>query len=643
MIKRFAPNVAVRIGVAAVFLLAAAGLNADEQDKKQQRQGQQPAPQHQAQAPPVRQAPAAPAPAPRPQAPPPQARREAPRPEPAPTPRPQPAPPQQVRQQPAPAAPVQRAPENPPRQAQQHVAPSTPAQEQRPQPGPPQQVRQQPVPSTPGAVPHPQAAPPRQGQEAMVPGARQGGSTGLPPRANPEVAKNPSRPEVPRFTPKPNVAVDRGPGGKQIVHAPNGSQVHVVGGHVAEVHTHDGAVVRYAPNGARHVEMTRPDGRVVVAHGPGHGYVEHRVVMGDHQVIQRTYLEHGHAAARIYRPFEYRPGVTLDVYTPVRYYHPGFYAFVGTPWVRPIAYGWGWSATPWFGFYAGYFEPAPFYPGPAFWLTDYLVATTLEQAYGDQVAANLAMQPVPQTGQPILTPEIKQEIADEVARQLRQEQAEAQSGGTASYDPFAPGTPHVFVADTSVQAFSGNMSCAINSGDVMEMQGTPAPDTNAVNVLIRASTGTCPAGAVVAVGVQDLMEMQNGMRQTIHQGLGELQKRQGSGGLPTLSADAAAPSALAGWASQLKPDEGVQTELAAVSNESAGAEQEAINGSLSAAPAAAAPGGAARPAIGLGSTIADVTAAFGEPTKTVDLGSKKIYIYKDCKVTFIDGKVVDVD
>ena len=37
-----------------------------------------------------------------------------------------------------------------------------------------------------------------------------------------------------------------------------------------------------------------------------------------------------------------------------------------------------------------------------------------------------------------------------------------------------------------------------------------------------------------------------------------------------------------------------------------------------------------------------MTAALGQPTKTVNLGAKKIYVYKDMKITFKDGKVIDV-
>ena len=56
---------------------------------------------------------------------------------------------------------------------------------------------------------------------------------------------------------------------------------------------------------------------------------------------------------------------------------------------------------------------------------------------------------------------------------------------------------------------------------------------------------------------------------------------------------------------------------------------------------AAAP--AAEPvSVDVGQTIDQVTAALGTPLKIVNLGAKKIYVYKDMKVTFKDGKVSDV-
>jgi hypothetical protein len=45
--------------------------------------------------------------------------------------------------------------------------------------------------------------------------------------------------------------------------------------------------------------------------------------------------------------------------------------------------------------------------------------------------------------------------------------------------------------------------------------------------------------------------------------------------------------------------------------------------------------------IGIGQTIDQVLAAWGQPQKIVNLGVKQIYIYPDAKVTFVNGKVTD--
>jgi hypothetical protein len=58
------------------------------------------------------------------------------------------------------------------------------------------------------------------------------------------------------------------------------------------------------------------------------------------------------------------------------------------------------------------------------------------------------------------------------------------------------------------------------------------------------------------------------------------------------------------------------------------------------------PGPEASPAppktIALGQTKDDVVGALGQPQKIVNLGPKEIYVYSDMKVTFMNGKVADV-
>jgi hypothetical protein len=46
--------------------------------------------------------------------------------------------------------------------------------------------------------------------------------------------------------------------------------------------------------------------------------------------------------------------------------------------------------------------------------------------------------------------------------------------------------------------------------------------------------------------------------------------------------------------------------------------------------------------IQLGQTSDQVLAALGQPEKIVNLGAKQIYVYKDLKITFLKGKVADV-
>ena len=46
--------------------------------------------------------------------------------------------------------------------------------------------------------------------------------------------------------------------------------------------------------------------------------------------------------------------------------------------------------------------------------------------------------------------------------------------------------------------------------------------------------------------------------------------------------------------------------------------------------------------IALGQTMQQVEALLGSPRNIVDLGEKKMYLYKDMKITFIGGKVSDV-
>jgi hypothetical protein len=45
----------------------------------------------------------------------------------------------------------------------------------------------------------------------------------------------------------------------------------------------------------------------------------------------------------------------------------------------------------------------------------------------------------------------------------------------------------------------------------------------------------------------------------------------------------------------------------------------------------------------IGQTPGEVVAALGQPGKVFKVGAKEIYLYKSLKVTFLNGKVSDIE
>jgi hypothetical protein len=419
--------------------------------------------------------------------------------------------------------------------------------------------------------------------------------------------------------------------------------------------------------GGRRVSMERHDGSRVYAERGRRGYVERGYNYHGHDFARRSYYYHGRAYDRFYRGYGYR-GLYLNVYAPGFYYRPAFYGWAYNPWAVPIAYGWGWGGNPWFGFYGGYFQPYPVYPSAAFWLTDYIIAQDLQAAYAaHQEAAEAAAAPAA-GGPPVLTPEVKQMIADEVRNQLALENAEAgQNAQQQDVDPgssgiarlLSDGRPHVFVAGGNLDVTdTSGQECVVSDGDTLQLREPPPSDATSANLVVLSSKGQpeCQISLTVQIQLTDLQEMQNHMRETIDQGLQDLQAKQGTGGLPAAPPSAAGPSAPATYAAVAPPPEanasadiqqadqqGEQAEkdVTAEAAQDNGGQASAAGGAPVAPTAPTAP--AAQPAsVELGQTTDQVKASLGAPTRIANLGPKVIYYYSGMKVTFKDGKVSDV-
>ncbi len=522
------------------------------------------------------------------------------------------------------------------------AAPAKPApQPQRPAPPPSAPQRSapaaQPARQTPPSVVRPQQPTPgnRPAYTSPVPAGRP--STVLrtnPPSANP--AANAGR----------GFGTASLPSGNHAVRATNGTDVRLRGnGQRAEIVSPSrGIAVQHGLAGGRRVLVERPDHSRVFVERRGQGYVQSVYAHNGREFAHRTYVVNGQSYDRFYRPYSYR-GIYLNTYSPVLYYPTGFYGWAYNPWMSPAPYAWGFAGSPWYAYYGGYFRPEPMYPNASLWLADYMFSNSLMSAY--QAGA----PPMPDS-QVAVSPEVKRLVADEVRWQIALENSEAQANATSQeIDPGSSGivrmldgdASHVFVAGRDFDFVgTGGAECAVSAGDVLQLQGRPDQEATAARLIVLSGKGgsECANGSGVSVPLADLQEMQNHMRETIGQGMGELQKQQGKGGLPAAPPSATGAPVKAAFAELAPPpDPTADAQLSQQFQAADQLERETAVESQSGGPTVS----PVQPKeISLGQTQDEVTAILGNPLRVANLGEKKALFYKDMKVLLIDGKVVDV-
>jgi hypothetical protein len=309
-------------------------------------------------------------------------------------------------------------------------------------------------------------------------------------------------------------------------------------------------------HGERRVVSTR-NGVRVVSVGRRGGYVQRAyVVRGGHSYYSRTYYYHGGYRAGVYRGYYYG-GRPYYGYYPAYYYHPAYYGWAYNPWPAPVTYGWGWGAAPWYGYYGPYYAPYPVYPSAAFWITDFMIGATLQAAYeananawlgpdasqNTLVASLMPMAAPEETAK--MSPEVKKAISEEVKTVLAAEQTDASkpksaasSGGSqpAQSNEAPPSLDPNFktfiVSDDNSLTVDGQ-ECSLSQGDVIERTTDTPDDDGNVNVKVVASNkNDCGIGKEGPMSTDDLQEMYNSFRESLKDGMGELAKKNGTGGLP---------------------------------------------------------------------------------------------------------------
>jgi hypothetical protein len=315
-----------------------------------------------------------------------------------------------------------------------------------------------------------------------------------------------------------------------------------------------------------------------------------------------------------------------------------------------VLYRWGWYSDPWYAYYRPYFAPYPAYPGPAFWLTDYVIASNLQTAYQDRAAD----QPMAFAGG-AMNDQIKHAVSDEVQHQLEWERQES-SRPVANNDPGQSGAPllifdnaqHTLLVSTSMNVVSDAGECSITNGDIVQFTGVPPSGQDVMQVRVLLSKGQdCPANSNISVPVEQVQEMQNQMRANLDQGLAQMQDQQGKDGLPPLPTNLVG-STEADYAAQAPPPEpNIADELKQNANDGLRVEQATIQ----ATDASYAPpqqnlspvtrGGTA--SVSEGQSVQEVIGSLGQPMITATVGPKTILTYSNgMKIILQNNRVVDV-
>jgi hypothetical protein len=402
----------------------------------------------------------------------------------------------------------------------------------------------------------------------------------------------------------------------------------------------------------------------VVSYGHGRGYAEHRYSRGGHEYARRTYYRGGRAYARNYRGYYYH-GYGYYHYYPAYYYGAGYYGWAYNPWAYPVSYSWGWYGNPWYRPYGYYFAPYPVYPSAAFWLTDYMVAATLQaQAEAAAEGKNETRDPKfvlasarfgesAEDNATVMTPEVKDMIAEEVKAQLAADKAAAaaqgsgaaSAGGGDEVPPSLDPKRRIFLVSASVAPALGDGTCALTAGDVIKRtEDTPDANNTVAVVVLASKKEDCDIGSTPRVATSDLEEMHDQFRQQLEDGLKSLGENQGKGGIP----EGPAPTTKPVPEGQATPDPNVAEDLKAADQAADAAEQEvqaatAEEGAsdTTTADAPPAPQGDGS-AVQVGQSINDVVKALGMPKQIMNQGTAQVWVYNDMKVIIQSGKVVEV-
>ncbi|HYC08419.1 MAG TPA: hypothetical protein VEC10_02205 [Steroidobacteraceae bacterium] len=395
------------------------------------------------------------------------------------------------------------------------------------------------------------------------------------------------------------------PAGSYETRATNGNIVRTAAdGSVMDVRNPaTGMSVHHGLDGSRRITVDKPDGSRVFVPSRGVAYVQHPYLYQAHPFDHRTFSDRGQLSHQLYRPYTYG-ATTLDAYAPQRFYSPEVYQWATTRYNAPQVPSWNYvtQGAPWFVESRSYFTPEATYTSPLSWLTDFVLASSLIAAYNAHLgsaappgvaqpgatppgapapaqasAGAPAAQPPAPAGPPLtsqpavaqravagapaagsspeVTPEVKEMLADEVRRQLKEESIEARQNAQ-NKDP-QPGQggivqelnqkeQHTFVVVSDLDLVdSTGRRCTLSEADLIQVISGPKQTTGTAEAIVLSSRGSgtkCERSAQVDIALADLQEMQNYIRETMDAGVANTRTgRSASTATPAYAASAPPP------------------------------------------------------------------------------------------------------
>lgn len=312
------------------------------------------------------------------------------------------------------------------------------------------------------------------------------------------------------------------------------------------------------------------------------GLVSRTFVGGGHVLYAHAYQRH--VWHRFGRAFAY------ETLVPAVRYPRAYYTWALAAWASPLRYNWGWQVQPWYPAYGALFTPYPLYTSPDLWMTDYIISQSLQTAYQVQSAAPAPSAPAPSAAPPesptsqapvepepdadsrvaapavqpdittptpqsqspqsielpvapvapppVITPQIKTQLDNQIKVQLQEQQAAA----GAPSNPGAQDTPpalrpnHVFfqvVQPLSVPSNAGGY-CSLTPNDYIRRTGGMSQDDWMIPVVVELSgSADCPAGLQTRIGLNDLNAMENEQEAQVMEAMQAASKSMGPNGPPS--------------------------------------------------------------------------------------------------------------